>query len=148
MLHLLSEAGRAFLRAFGAAFIVLVPGILAAPNMSVTLSLSAAALVACLSAGLKAVQLFVPQLSFAGLLPGRLNPYYTWVDDFVRAALSAFITALLGWLAMPNLDFSKSVVVGLITGAIAAGFRAVQGAGTGGDVPAPDQGLTLPHKGV
>jgi hypothetical protein len=33
MLHLLSEAGRSFLRAFGGAMLILLPGVLAAPNL-------------------------------------------------------------------------------------------------------------------
>jgi len=144
MLALLSEAGRSFIRAFGAALIVLIPGLLTAPNMSVTLSLSVAALIAALTAGLKAVQVFIPKLSFKTLLARTsFAAYYTWVDSFVRAALAAFVVSLLGWLAMPNLDFSRSIVVGLITGALAAGFRAIQGAGTTGDVPAPANGLQL-----
>jgi len=141
MQHLLSEAGRSFLRAFGASLIVLIPGILAAPNMSTTLALSVAGLVAALAAGLKAVQVFVPQISFKSIMKGKIAPYYTWADSFVRAAVSAFIVGILGWLAMPTLDFSKSVIFGLLVGAFAAGFRALQGTGTVGDVPQPEKGL-------
>jgi len=146
MLALLSEAGRSFLRAFGAALILLIPGILSAPNLSVTISLSVAALIAALTAGLKAVQVFIPQLSFKSLMPARFAAYYVFLDSFVRAALAAFVVGLLGWLAMPNLDFSRSVVVGVITGALAAGFRALQGVLTPGDVPAPASGLSVPLK--
>jgi len=144
MLALLSEAGRSFLRAFGASLVVLIPGILTAPNLSVTISLSVAALIAALTAGLKALQVFIPQLTFRSLLKGRFEAYYVFVDSFVRATLAAFVVGLLGWLAMPNLDFSRSVITAIILGAIAAGFRAIQGSLTPGDVPAPASGLTVP----
>ena len=54
MLHLLSEAGRSFARAFGGALIVLLPGILAAPNLDGAIGLGIAALIAALTMGLKA----------------------------------------------------------------------------------------------
>lgn len=144
MLTLLSEAGRSFLRAFGASLLVLIPGLLSAPNFSTTVALSIAALIASLTAGLKAVQVFIPQLSFRSVLPGKAKAYYAVVDSFARAAIAAFVVSVLGWLAMPTLDFSKAVVVGILTGALAAGFRAVQGALTKGDVPAPQSGFTAP----
>lgn len=144
MLTLLSEAGRSFLRAFGASLIVLIPGILAAPNLSVTLSLSVAALIASLVAGLKAIQVFVPALSFKSLLPAKWIAYGNYLDSFARAAIGAFVVGVLGWLAMPTLDFSKAVIVGVLTGALAAGFRALQGAFTTGDVPQPQAGLQTP----
>jgi hypothetical protein len=144
MLVLISEAGRSFLRAFGAALIVLIPGILAAPNLTVALSLSGAALIAAITMGIKAVQVFVPALSFKSLIPARFVGYGNYVDSFARAAIAAFIVGVLGWLALPNLDFSRSVIFGIITGALAAGIRAIQGALTPGDVPTPQSGLTLP----
>lgn len=144
MLHLLSEAGRSFLRAFAASLVVLVPGILSAPNFTIATGLGIAAFVASLAAGLKAVQVFVPQLSFKSVLTGKYAAYYVYLDSFVRAFVAAFITAVLGLLTMPDLNLSRSLVVGVLVAAFAAGFRAVQGFLTPGDVPAPQKGFTPP----
>lgn len=144
MLHLLSEAGRSFLRAFGGSLIVLFPGILAAPNMSGAVALGIAALVASLAAGLKAIQVFIPQLTFAALFPARFAVYALWVDSFARAFLASFIVSIVGLLSMPTLDFGKSIIVGVIVGAITAGIRAVQSLLTPGEGPNPQAGLQTP----
>jgi hypothetical protein len=142
MLILLSEAGRSFLRAFLGSLIVLAPGILAAPDMHGAVLLGTAALVASIAAGLKAIQVFIPQLSFKSIT--ALGAYYVYFDSFVRAFLAAFITAVIGLLAMPTLSITSSIVVGLVTAAITAGIRAVQGLFTPGDVPAPQTGFNPP----
>lgn len=144
MLVLLSEAGRSFLRAFGASLLILLPGVLSAPNLSSTTGLGIAALIASVAAGLKSVQVFVPQLSFKSVLPAKVKIWGNYVDSFARAFFAALLVSVLGWLAMPSLSFERSVLVGLLVGAVTAGFRAVQGSLTPGDVPAPQAGLATP----
>jgi hypothetical protein len=68
MKTLLAAAGREFLRAFGASLVVLIPGVLSAPDLNQSYALGVAALFASLAAAVKAVQVFVPQLSFASVL--------------------------------------------------------------------------------
>lgn len=141
MKTVLHQAGAAFLRAFGAALIVTLPGVLSSPNFDGTIALGISALVGALAAGLKAIQVFIPALSFATLIQ---QPYAAWLDSFTRAFLAAFLTAVLGWLAMPDLSTWHSVVVGALTGALAAGFRALQGLLTPGEDPAPNSGVATP----
>jgi len=136
MRGVLSAAGRSFLRAFVASVLVFAPGILAAPNLNEAYALGVAALVASFSAGLKALQVFVPALTIPA------GAYTELVNSFVRAALAAFFTSLVGVLDAPNLDFGKAVVVGLVTGALTAGIRAIQGVFTPGDEPAGDRGFS------
>ena len=142
MRQLLSAAGRSFLRAFAGALIVLLPGISSAPDLKGAVALGIAALIASLAAGLKAIQIFVPQLSFASFMTGKLAPYAEWVDSFVRAFIAALIVSLVGLLAMPTESWSKALVIAVFTGAITAGFRAIQGLLTPGEQPAPEKGFT------
>lgn len=138
MVKLLFAAGTAFLRAFGVTFLLAVTGILAAPNVDAAVALSIAALLASIAAGLRAIQVFIPQLSFSEFVP---QPYAAWLDSFTRAALAALVTALAGLLAMPELPTDRSIYFALITGAAAAGVRALQGLLTPGESPAPDSGI-------
>lgn len=144
MLHLLSEAGRSFLRAFGGSLIILIPGLLAAPDLNGAVALGIAALIASVAAGIKAVQVFIPQLTFAKLFPAKYVTYALWTDSFVRAFLAALTVSLTGWLAMPALAFDKSVIVGILVGAVTAGLRAVQSLFTPGEAPNPQSGLQTP----
>lgn len=144
MLRLLSEMGRSFLRAFGGALIVLLPGILAAPDLTGAVALGIAALIASIAAGLKAIQVFVPQLSFKSIMTGKLAPYYTWVDSFVRAFIAALIVGVLGLLAMPTQDWDKAAVTAVLVAAFTAGIRALQGFFTPGEQPAPQTGISTP----
>lgn len=144
MTSLLSEAGRSFLRAFAASLIILLPGVLAAPNFNGAVALGLSALIASLAAGLKVIQAFIPKLTFASLLPAAYVWLGAWIDAFVRAFLGAFIVSILGILAMPDLSGWKSLVVGALVGALAAGFRALQGLLTPGEYPSKAAGLHLP----
>lgn len=141
MLLLLSEMGRAFLRAFGGSLIILLPGVLTAPSLNGAVALGIAALVASLAAGLKAIQVFIPQLSFTSLLPASVRAYGWVLDDFARAFFASFVIAITGWLAMPDFSWSNSIFIGLLVAAVTAGIRAIQGGLTPGDVPAPQSGL-------
>jgi hypothetical protein len=144
MLLLLSEAGRSFLRAFVGSVIVLAPGILSAPNLDGAKTLAVAALFAAVAAGLKAVQVFIPQLSFRTVFRGQVAPYYVYADSFVRAFLGAFIVSVVGLLTASEFSVSRSLLIGVVVGAVVAGVRAVQGILTPGDVPAPQTGLNVP----
>lgn len=146
MLHLLSEAGRSFLRAFAGSLVALAPGILAAPDLNQAKLLAVAALVSSIAAGLKALQVFVPQLTTVGVLPGRLKQYGYIVDSFLRAFVAGVLTFWIGIFVAPDFHFTKAVLIGLVIGAITAGFRAVQGLLTKGDVPAPPKGLNVPPR--
>ena len=138
MVALLYAALTAFARAFGVTFLLAVTGILAAPNVDAAVALSIAALIASIVAGLRAIQVFIPQLSFAEFIP---QPYAAWLDSFTRAALAALVTALTGWLAMPDLSTDRAFWYALITGVLAAGVRAVQGLLTPQEHPAPETGV-------
>lgn len=139
----LSAAGRSFLRAFVAAILVLAPGVLSAPNLNRATALGIAAVIASIAAGLKTLQVFVPQISF---VPYLAKPFGDWADSFTRAFVAAFLTSIIGILNMPNLSTWHSLVVGAVTGALAAGIRAVQGFLTPGDSPSPTSGIHVsPH---
>lgn len=141
MVKLLYAAGTAFLRAFGITFLLAVTGILAAPNVDAGVALSVAALIASIAAGLRAIQVFIPQLSFATFIP---QPAGAWVDSFARAFLAALVVAVAGLLEMPELPTGRSVWYAAITGALVAGIRALQGLLTPGEAPKPETGITEP----
>lgn len=142
MSTLLSEAGRSFLRAFGGSLVVLLPGILSAPTLHGVAALGIAAIIASLAAGLKAIQVFVPQLSFKSIK--QLGAYYVYADSFARAFIAAFITAVVGILVMPTFSVSTSLIIAVVVGAVTAGIRAVQGLLTPGEVPSPQSGIKTP----
>ena len=119
--------------------VVVAPGILAAPNLNRAVALGVAAVMGAIAAGLKAVQIFVPQLSVTAYVRG---PAGSLIDSFLRAFLGAFLTSIIGILNMPDLSGAKSLVVGAIVGAFTAGLRALQGALTKGEWPGTKSGIT------
>lgn len=141
MTKLLYAAATAFLRAFAITFLLAATGIAAAPNVGAAQALSIAALIASIVGGLRAVQIFIPQLSFASFVP---QPIAAWLDAFTRAFVAALVTAVLGLLAMPELPDDRSIWFAAITGALVAGLRALQGLVTPGEAPAPTTGVTNP----
>lgn len=142
MLSLLSAAGRAFLRAFLAAIIVFAPGILAAPNLNQMYLLGVAAVIAAISAGVRAVQAYVPEISLVHYLG---HPYGDWLDSFLRAGVSTFLVLLIGVMNAPDLATGRSLLTAAIVGAFAAGIRAVQGALTASERPSASTGLSEPE---
>ncbi len=142
MKQLFGDAMRAFGRAFVSSFVVLLPGIWLAPNLDATLALSGAALVASFSAALKVLQTFIPQISWAEIIKSK--PWAARADSFTRAFLSALVTGLTGWLAIPDLSTWRSAVFGILVGAGAAGLRTVEAWLTPGESPQPGKGLVLP----
>lgn len=143
MQKLLFAASTAFARVFAVTFLFALTTILTAPDQASAVALSWAALVASIVAGFRAIQVFIPQLSFASLLP---QPFAAWVDSFARAFLATFVTLLTGWLAAPDWSTWKSAVTGIIIGSLTAAVRALQGLVTPGESPKPDTGLTLEPK--
>jgi len=141
MTELLSEAGRSFLRAFIVTFIFAATGLFAAPNVKAATALSIAALVAALAAGLKSIQSFIPALTFSRYVPA---PYGAMVDSFVRTFLGTLVVGATGWLAAPNLDFSRAAWWAILGGALTAAFRALQGFLTPGQYPVPEAGFSVP----
>jgi len=140
MKTLLYAAATAFLRSFGVTFLAFAVGILGATNHDAALALSISALCASIVAGLRAVQVFVPQLTFAGVLP---QPWAAWLDAAVRQFVGAFVVGVTGWLAAPNWQAWHAAVLGILTGAAVAAARAVQGLLTPGEAPSAGTGVRL-----
>lgn len=138
MTVLFERAGASFLRAFLVVLLFAATGIINAPDQQTAVALSWAALAAGIAAGIRAVQVFVPALSWAGILN---QPLAAWADSFTRAFVGVFLTAWLGWLAAPDLSTWRSVLLSAVIGAAAAGARALQGLFTNGEFPAPSKGL-------
>lgn len=138
MHQLLDDAGRAALKAFLASLLIIAPGIYQAPDLNSAVALGIAALMAAIAAALAAIQVFVPKLSFRAYVPGLAGAA---LDSFAHAFLGAFLTSIVGWLQMPDLSTWRSVVVGAMVGALAAGLRAAQGLLTPGEHPSPSSGV-------
>ena len=143
MKTLLEKAALSAVRAFGAAVIVLAPGILSAPDMHGALLLATAAVLAGLTGAVRAIQGFVPEISFSSLIGDEYGKY---VDSFVRAFLGTFLTLVLGVLAAPDFTTAKSLGIAALTGAFAAGLRALQAFFTKGENPAPNVGVVVNPK--
>lgn len=138
MNRLLFAAMTAFGRAFLVTFLFAVTGILSAPDQTTAVALSWAALVASIVAGLRAIQVFVPLISWKGILS---QPLAAWCDAFTLGFLGSLITLLTGWLAAPDFETWKAAITAILIGALTAGVRALQGLATPGDSPAPAVGL-------
>lgn len=137
MKELFKQAGRSALKAFVVTFLPFVTGLLAAPNLTEARAIVVAALVASGVAVVEAVRVFVPQLTFANILP---QPWASWTDQFTIAGLSTFFVLVQGVSEAPDLETGKSVVVAAIVGGLQAGFRALEGLFTKGETPAPNFG--------
>jgi hypothetical protein len=141
MKQLLGDAGRAFLRAFIGALIILLPGVLSAPNLDQSYALGVAAFISSVVAGLKALTVFLPQLSFTTWVGPQIGPL---LDAFVQAFIGSLVILLPGVANAPDLSTAKSLIVGVLIGALTAGVRAAQGLLTTGDQPLPATGLRTP----
>ncbi len=143
MKALLEKAALSAARAFGASVIVLAPGILSAPDLHGALLLATAAVLAGATGAVRALQGFVPQLSFSELVGDEWGKYF---DSFIRAFLATFLTLALGVLSAPDLGTAKSLAVAALTGAFAAGLRALQAFFTKSENPAPQVGVNVNPK--
>jgi hypothetical protein len=139
--QLLGDAGRAFLRAFIGALIILLPGVLAAPNLDQSYALGVAAFISSVVAGLKALTIFLPQLSFTTWVGPQIGPL---LDAFVQAFVGSLVILLPGVANAPDLNTGKSLLVGALIGALTAGVRAAQGLLTTGEDPLPATGIRVP----
>jgi hypothetical protein len=141
MKTLLFAAGTSFLRSFGITFLSFAVGILGATDLSAGTALSISALCASLAAGFRAVQVFIPAISFKGILP---IPWAAYADAAVRQFLAAFLTGITGWLAAPNWQAWHAALLGILTGAAVAAARALQGLLTPGEEPSTATGVRAP----
>jgi hypothetical protein len=143
MREILSAAGRVMLKTLASGLIVLAIGISAAPNLDGAVAFGIASIVGLIAALAGVAQGFVPQLSFKAYIAA---PWGAMVDSFAVAAIGAFLTSVVGILAMPELSAWHSLIVAAIVGAFNAGFRAVQAVTTKGEKPAPEKGITTPAR--
>lgn len=143
MKEILENAALELVRVLGAALLILIPGILNAPNVQTAVALSIAAVPALLSAGIKVIQNVVPALTWAGVI--RQKVVAAWADAFTRAAISVFLTFWLGWLAAPDWSTWKAALLAALIGAASAGVRALQGLFTPGESPVPKFGIAAPQ---
>lgn len=137
MKALLSAMGRAFLRDFVAALIILVPGVLAAPDFNEAYALAVAAILASLSAGIRGIQAYAPQLYIGG-------KYGEIATAALRTFVSAFLVMALGVLSSPNFAEAKSAFTAGMIAAISLVFVALQKFLTPSEPPAPTVGLNPP----
>lgn len=145
MKQLLEAAGRAFLLAFGATYATYAAGIFEAPNTAAALTLAVAALGASFSGALGAIKEYVPQFSWATILPDRVPA--AWVsrlDVFTITAVGVLIVAITNIITeSPDLTLWPALITSAIAGAIAAGFRSAVGATTKGETPFSGSGLEV-----
>lgn len=142
---ILSAAGRAFLRTFAVTFLTFVAGILAAPNYREAASLAVAASLAAVVAGVRAIRVFVPQIS-TGLANAFHAPiaYAEVVITLVTTFLVGFIALVEGVLSAPDLDAGKAAAVAGTVAILDAAVRVVQAWLTPGEpgpggIPTPPQ---------
>ena len=137
---LLSAAGRAFLRDGLIAFLALATGILAAPNQAQALALAGAASIAALSAGVRALRIFVPQLAEA--IAAALHIPVAYAEVIITGLttlLVGFIALVEGVLSAPDLEASKAAALAGILAIGTALVRVFQAWLTPGE-PSPDNG--------
>lgn len=142
---LLSAAGRAFIRDFAVTFFALAAGIWTAPNYRQAAALAGAASLAAFVAGVRAVRVFVPQIStgIAGMLHVPLA-YSEVVITGLTTLIVGFCVLVEGALSAPDLEAGKAAA---LAGLIAIGtalWRLVQawltpGEPGGAGIPTPPQ---------
>jgi hypothetical protein len=123
MVVTLENAGRAFLKVFLPALLVVAIGITTQPNLDRATAVGIAGLFSALAAGLSALQTWVPQITFVYLVG---QPAGRYLDAFAHGFVGAFLTAIIGILNEPDLTAWKALVVGAVVGAITAGLQAVE----------------------
>lgn len=143
--NLLEKAGASFMRAFGGSIVTLAPGILSAPDLNNAVLLATAALISSITAGIKSIQVLVPEFTFGALFVKLLGPTKgqavgAYADSFARAFLGTFLTLAPGVYTAPDLGSAKAAAAGLLVGAAAAGARAVEALFTKGESPLPSVG--------
>lgn len=142
---ILSAAGRAALRDFLIAFLALATGILSAPNYRQAAALAGAASIAGIVAAVRAVRVFVPQLSTA--LANAINAPVAYAE----VILTAVTTLIVGFLALvegvfsaPDLEAGKAALTAGLLAIGTALIRVLQafltpGEPGGGGISTPPQ---------
>lgn len=138
MKYALEAAGRTFIQAFASALFVYGLGVLKAPDLQHTYLIAVAAIIASIAFGIAALLNWInskpsPYLTFVRWFG---HPLGDWLDAFTLAFLSTLVVTLPGVLGAPDFGTLKAVIVGAITGAVAAGVRAAVGLLTPGEKPA------------
>jgi hypothetical protein len=140
----LEAAGRGAVLAFGAMYVTYLAGILEAPTQRDALGLALAALGASVVAGLSVVKQALPAFSWGSVLGRWLSPAWVGrVDIFTMTAVGTLIASTTDIIQQsPDLSTWPALFTAALTGALAAGFRTVVGAGTKGESPAPGSGIS------
>lgn len=125
----LAAAGRRFLHTAGAAFIVFILGLLAAPDLVLDnlYVYGVVFLVAIGGAALKFIAEVFPFVSVAQYVPEKYRVYAGWLDAFLQAGVSAFIVVAPGIFDAPDLKTAGALAVAAVLGALTAGVRAIEG---------------------
>lgn len=144
MKDVFEAAGHRFLLVFLMTLATMSTGVLDAldgdvPNYALAGGLLLGAAYASVAAALKALQEFVPALSFSSL--GLSQPYAAYGDAFIHAGLAVFLVSISGWIEAGQFDGATAALSALVVGALVAGARAVVGLGTQGESPKPYTGL-------
>ena len=149
MRAILSAAGRAFLRDGAIAFFALASGILAAPNYRQAAALAAAASIAALVAGVRAIRVFIP--SIAEGLAKLLNvptAYAEVILTGLTTLLVGFVALVEGVLSAPDLESGKAAAVAGMLAIGTALVRVVQAWLTPGESPSEGGGIKVPAQPV
>lgn len=137
----LSNMGRAALKALLSGLLIVAIGVSHQTNLNGAVAVGIAGLIAIGAAVLAAVQTYIPALSVKAYIPAPWGPA---IDSFIHAALPYFLVAVIGILNEPDMAAWKAAIVAAIVGAVNAGLRAIQGAATPGDLPSIGGGLPVP----
>lgn len=143
-MNLFAEMGRAFLTAVLAGVSVFVPGLLEAPDLHTAGAIALAALIAGLDSGLKALQVFVPQLSVARLFERfapALLPYSSAVNGALRIFVAAMITLAAGLLYAQNFGEARALAIAGVLAALNAAYQFLTATLSKGEGPNPQAGL-------
>lgn len=146
---ILSAAGRAFLRAFIVSFLMLVSGFWVAPNLNEAYALAGAASIASVIAGLRAVLVFIPELSQA--IAKALGIPIAWAEAAVTALtalLGGLISLLIDVLSAPDMNTARAVGLAGLIGIGAGLTRIAQALFTTGETPMPGSGIGVPPQPV
>lgn len=141
MKEALSAFGRAFVRGFVSTLIVFGSGLGSAPDLKKLALVGVAGLIGGFVGGLRVIVGYATSLSLVTHLG---SPYGDWLDSFVQGFIGSLIVTLSGVAGAPDLSTWRSIATGAIVGAFNAGIRALQGALTSGEHPAPATGVKPP----
>lgn len=138
----LEKLALAFLKPFASALLVALVGIGVQPTLRGTVALYLGALVAAAAAGLAALQVYVPNLTFRRWIK---DPYGQLLDTFSHGFFPALLISAVGFLHGQDLSAWKAAGSAALIGAFSAGLRLfVQNPLTPGTTPLPTKGVLSP----